>query len=264
MFSAVLRPHDDKYLKYLHTYVLPPPDNEPKVLSLSTIFPQFWGNLHFLPTECRKDLKRIRRRSEIVVISLNNPMTQEWIDLALTLASKSVPIWNVNIGLCFRMFKASSCKIHAWKMRIRSDGRCVSTVMDPFRMDWASPDKETTACSLSSFAHEECIQKTQTCVKAATWWPRVRYRSHTCADVQHGLTQPCWKSWKSFFSGEASTSWRCRMHPGVPRDLLPVCTLLSTTAGGSWTDLRVRRRVPTVSRLLRGQMTFRTLTLVTR
>lgn len=138
MFSAVLRPHDNKYLKYLHTYVLPPPDNEPKVLSLSTTFPQFWGNLHFLPTECRKDLKRIRRRSEIVVISLNNPMTQEWIDLALTSASKSVPIWNVNIGLCFRMFKASSCKIHAWKMRIRSDGRCVSTVMDPFRMDWAS------------------------------------------------------------------------------------------------------------------------------
>lgn len=47
MFSAVLRPHDDKYLKYLHTYVLPPPDNEPKFCLYPPLFPSF-GEIYIL------------------------------------------------------------------------------------------------------------------------------------------------------------------------------------------------------------------------
>lgn len=100
-----------------------------------------------------------------LVTSLNNPMTQEWIHSALTSASKSVPVWNVNIGICFQMVKASSCKIHAWMMRFQSDGWCVSTVMDPFRTDWANlrdrVPPNNTACSLSA-----------SCMKNAFGWIR--------------------------------------------------------------------------------------------
>lgn len=154
------------------------------------LYPPTYIYIYIFPQlSVEKIWKRSKKWSESVplVINPNNPMTQEWIDLPLTSESKSVPMWNVNIAICFQTFNASSYVLHAnTYCRFPSDGWCLSPGMEPFRTVWACSSRLNGM--FTSFMREECIQMNQTCVTftlimTASRWLRAFYSSGKCADV---------------------------------------------------------------------------------
>lgn len=130
------------------------------------------GEIYMFPQlSVEKVWKRSKKWSGSVplVISLNNSMMQEWIDLPSTSGSKSVPTWNVNTAIFLQSFTVSSHVLHAKHMHEWWD---FCPMEGAFPQKWSHSGQservpaDSAACSWTSFMREECIQNNQTCVKA--------------------------------------------------------------------------------------------------